>query len=174
MNGKEQSKEKIIEFIYSDEKAVLITGTHQYNKHKLVMGILNKYYENAKILFRVNDMSNLTNEDFIGFAGLKKTPKSGEQLKIGRNYYIFDSINRGTWNRSGHKFDFAILYPTDSAIRSNITDILDNLTVRNIMGKSSWFHGQIEKNMIIRNCRIIIISILFMMRRKKILNIIKE
>jgi hypothetical protein len=128
MYGKEQAKEKIIDFLKSDEKAMLLTGTHQFKKHKLVMAILNKYYKNAKILFRVNGMDNLTNEDFVGFAGLKKTPKCGERVKIGNNYYIFDSINRSTWSRSTQGFDFAILYPIDSAIRSNITDILDDFT----------------------------------------------
>jgi len=135
MNGKEQAKDQIIEFLKSDEKAMLLTGTHQYNKHKLVMAILNKYYKNAKILFRVNGMSNLTNEDFVGFAGLKKSPKSGERIKIGNNYYTFDSLNRSTWSRSGHDYDFAILYPIDSAIRSNITDVLDDLIVHRNIGK---------------------------------------
>ena len=62
MNGKEQAKEKIIEFLKSNEKVMILTGTHQYNKHKLVMAILNNCYKNAKILFRVNGLSNLTND----------------------------------------------------------------------------------------------------------------
>lgn len=135
MNGKEQAKEKIIEFLKSDQKAIVLTGTHQYNKHKLVMAILNKYYKNAKILFRVNGMSNLTNEDFVGFAGVKKTPKSGEPIIIGNNYYTFDSISRSTWSRSKNEYDFVILYPVDSAIKSNILDILDDLTVHKKIGK---------------------------------------
>ena len=135
MNGKEQAMNKIIEFLKSDEKVMIFSGTHQYNKHKLVMAILNNYYKNAKILFRVNGLSNLTNEDFVGFAGLKKSPKSGEQIIIGNNYYIFDSINRSTWRRSAYEFDFAILYPTDSAIRGNFVDIIDDLTVHKKIGK---------------------------------------
>ncbi len=114
---------------------MILTGTHQFKKHKLVMAILNKHYKNAKILFRVNGMSNLTNEDFIGFAGLRKTPKCGEQIKIGNNHYTFDTINRSTWGRSGHGFNFAILYPFDSAIKSNITDILDDLIKHKKTGK---------------------------------------
>lgn len=100
MNGKEQAKEKIVEFLRSNEKAMISTGTHQYNKHKLLMAMLNKYYMNAKILFRVNGLSNLTNENFVGFAGLKKPPKAGELIKLGNNYYAFDSINRSTWRKT--------------------------------------------------------------------------
>ncbi|HCQ91680.1 MAG TPA: hypothetical protein DIU45_20720 [Clostridium sp.] len=128
MNGKEQAIEQITEFLKSDEKAIILTGTHQYKKHKLIMALLNKYYKNAKILFRVNGMDNITNEEFAGFVGIKKTPKSGEWIKVSNNYYAFDSLNRTTWRRSGNKFDFAILYPIDSAIRGNINDVLEDLT----------------------------------------------
>jgi hypothetical protein len=135
MNGKEQAIEQITEFLKSDEKAMLITGTHQYNKHKLVMALLNKHYKNAKILFRANGMDNITNHDFAGFAGVKKTPKSGELIRVKNNYYGFDSLNKTTWRRSGSKFNFAILYPIDSAMRGNITEVLDDLVKYKDIGK---------------------------------------
>jgi hypothetical protein len=132
MNGKEQAIAEITEFLQSDEKAILITGTHQFEKHKLVMALLNKYYKNKKILFRVNGMQNITNNDFAGFAGVKKTPKSGEQIKIGNNYYTFDSFNKTTWNRSGNDFDFAILYPIDAVVRDNNDEVIEDLLDKNI------------------------------------------
>lgn len=135
MNGKEQTIEQITEFLKSDEKSIILTGTHQFRKHKLIMALLNKYYKNAKILFRVNGMDNITNREFVGFAGVKKTPKSGEWIKISNNYYTFDSLNRTTWKRSGNKFDFAILYPIDSAMKGNINDILEDLTEYKDIGK---------------------------------------
>lgn len=135
MNGKEQAIEKITEFIQSDEKVILITGTHQYKKHKLVMALLNKYYKNAKILFRVNGMENITNDEFAGFAGVKKTPKSGERIKVSNNYYTFDSLNKTTWSRSGNKFDFAILYPLDSAMRGDINTVIEDLINNKVAGK---------------------------------------
>lgn len=99
------------------------------------MALLNKYYENAKILFRVNGMDNITNEEFAGFAGVKKTPKSGQWVKVSNNYYTFDSLNRTTWSRSGNKFDFAILYPLDSVMRGNINEVLEDLTMIKDIGK---------------------------------------
>lgn len=135
MNGKEQAIEQITEFLKSEEKVIILTGTYQYKKHKLIMALLNKHYKNAKILFRVNGMDNITNEEFVGFAGVKKTPKSGEWIKVSNNYYTFDSLNRTTWRRSGNKFDFAILYPIDSAMQGNINDILDDLTKYKDIGK---------------------------------------
>lgn len=135
MNGKEQAIEKITEFLQSEEKVMLLTGTHQFKKHKLVMALLNKYYKNAKILFRVNGMDNITNEEFVGFAGVRKTPKSGEWIKVINNYYSFDSLNKTTWKRSGDKFDFAIVYPTDSAIKTNINEVLDDLLNYREIGK---------------------------------------
>lgn len=135
MNGKEQAIEKITEFLQSDEKAMLITGTHQFNKHKLVMALLNKYYKNVKILFRVNGMDNLISENFVGFAGIKKTPKSGEVIRVKNNYYVFDSLNKTTWSKSGSKFDFAILYPTDSAMKGNINEVIEDLMKYKDIGK---------------------------------------
>lgn len=135
MYDKEQAIDKITEFLKSDEKAILLTGTHQYKKHKLIMALLNKYYKNAKILFRVNGMDNITNEEFAGFAGVKKTPKSGELIKVSNNYYMFDSLNKTTWSRSSNKFDFAIFYPIDSVMRGNVYDTLDDLTKNKEIGK---------------------------------------
>lgn len=135
MNGKEQAIVQIIEFLKCDERVMILTGTHQYKKHKLIMSLLNKNYKNTKILFRVSGMQNITNKEFAGFAGIKKTPKSGEWLKVRNNYYTFDSLKKPTWRRSGNKFDFAILYPIDSAMRGNINDVLDDLTRYKDIGK---------------------------------------
>ncbi len=131
MNGKEQAIEEIEEFLKSDDKGLLITGTHQYQKHVLVMKILNKYYKNAHILFRINSMDNLTDDAFIG---LSKKPKAGEKIKIGNNYYEFDSFNtRSTWSRTSNNFDFAILYPIDALCRSMKKDAIKDLyTDKNI------------------------------------------
>lgn len=126
MNGKEQAIESILQFIKSDEKSILITGTHQFNKHKLVMAILDKYFKNAKILFRVNSMDNVANRDFAGFVGIKRKPKSGDNIRIRNNIYQFDSFNRVTWGRTNNNFDFGILYPLDAIVRNNMKDTIEN------------------------------------------------
>lgn len=139
MNGKDQAIKQIIEFLESDEKCMLITGTHQFEKHKLIMRILNKYYKNAHILFRVNSMDNTTIPSFIG---LKKKPAAGTSCKIGDNYYEFDSFNtRATWSKTSRKFDFAIVYPLDALCRSlkkeAIRDLFDYKNISKVF-LCSW------------------------------------
>lgn len=124
MNSKDIAISQISNFISSHETGLLLTGTHQYEKHRLVMRIINKSYNNAKILFRINLMQNITGDSFIG---LKKQPKAGEFVKIGNNYYSFDSFNSiSTWQKTDNQFDFAILYPIDALCRShNISPLID-------------------------------------------------
>lgn len=125
MNGKQQAIEQIVDFLKSDEKCMLITGTHQYEKHKLIMKILNKYYKNARILFRINSMNNVTNDAFIG---LSKKITAGTKFKMGNNYYESDSFNTSsTWNRTSNIFDFAIFYPIDALCRSMKKESIINL-----------------------------------------------
>lgn len=128
MNNKEQCYDKIIKFINSSNKCLLIKGTNQYKKHKLVIAIINQLYKDKKILFRINGLENILNNDFLGWTGLKKKVKSGENIKIGNNYYQFDSMVRSnTWSNTDSKFKFAIVYPIDFIIREQKYEVLDNL-----------------------------------------------
>lgn len=100
MNNKYSLINNILNFLENNEKVVLITGTNQYEKHKTVIALLNKYCLKSRILFRTNCMSNIYNESFLGWTGyLKKKIKSGETFKISKNYYQVDSFNtEQTWN----------------------------------------------------------------------------
>ena len=124
MNNKNQALITISEFLQSEERGLLITGTNQYKKHLLIMAALDMYYKNAKILFRINALQNTTDRNFVG---LQKQPKAGETVQIGNNSYQFDAIfNRGTWHKSGIDFDFAIVYPLDAlSSERNIEPIAD-------------------------------------------------
>jgi hypothetical protein len=83
MNNKDSLIKNVLDFLENNEKVVLITGTNQYEKHKTVIAILNKYRPKSKILFRTNSMANIYDEPFLGWAGcLKKKIKSGETFKI--------------------------------------------------------------------------------------------
>ena len=84
MSNKETAIRQFEEFLKSDDKGVLITGTHQYDKHKLAMKVINKHYSGANILFRINAMSNIADNEFLGWAGVKKQPKAGEKVRIGK------------------------------------------------------------------------------------------
>lgn len=139
MNGKELAIKEIENFLRSNEKGLLITGTHQYEKHRLVMKIINKCYKNAHILFRINSMDNITDDAFIG---LHKKPRAGEKIKIGNNYYEFDSFNtKSTWSRTCNDLDFAILYPIDALCRSMKKEAIEDLYNDKKIGKillCSW------------------------------------
>lgn len=130
MNNKDSLIKNVLGFLENDEKVVLITGTNQYEKHKTVIAILNKYRPKSKILFRTNSMSNIYDEQFLGWTGsLKKKVKAGETFKISKNYYQVDSFNtERTWYQTATNFDYAILYPIDACLRNNSLDkVLNNL-----------------------------------------------
>ena len=90
MNNKDSLIKNVLDFLENNEKVVLITGTNQYEKHKTVIAILNKYRPKSKILFRTNSMANIYDEPFLGWTGcLKKKIKSGETFKISKNVDVF-------------------------------------------------------------------------------------
>jgi hypothetical protein len=43
MNTRDEAIEGIINFLQSDKKALLMTGTHQYEKHKLILRVLSQF-----------------------------------------------------------------------------------------------------------------------------------
>lgn len=133
MNTKKLAIKAIEEFLLSDRQCMLLTGTHQFNKHKLVMAILDQQFKNNLILFRTNSMQNLTNRDFLGFAGVKTQPKAGQTIRLENNYYQIDSFNnRGTWDKTSNDIDFAIVYPIDALCRNhNYESIKDLLQYKN-------------------------------------------
>lgn len=128
MNNREHAILQIQEFLKSDEKGLLMTGTHQYEKHKLVMRILDQQMKNHLILFRTNGMKNISNDDHLGWAGVKKNPKAGERIRIGRNTYECDSsIVSSTWYKTNRQFTCAIVYPIDPLLRSGNLETVEDL-----------------------------------------------
>ncbi|BAK98111.1 hypothetical protein OBV_09130 [Oscillibacter valericigenes Sjm18-20] len=128
MNGKAQAMQEIEEFFKSEEKGILVTGTHQFKKHIIAMAMIEKCYKNAHVLFRINGLQNITGNSFLGCVGVEKQPKAGEQIRIGHNYYEFDSLfNRGTWSKTSDQFDFAICYPIDALARKKDNEPIENL-----------------------------------------------
>lgn len=124
-------------FLKSDEKCMLITGTHQYEKHITVITVLNRFYRNTRILFRTNAIQNITQRDFLG-RFIKKAPKAGEKIKVGNNIYEIDSFNNsGTWNKTSLNFHAAIVYPIDAITRNNaslegIKDLFEDKNIEKI------------------------------------------
>ena len=128
MHNRAQAIIEIKDFLQSDERCMLLTGTHQYEKHKLIMRILNEELANHLILFRTNSMQNIIEREFIGWTGLKKNLKAGERIKIGKNLYECDSFNTSsTWYKGSNKFSCAIVYPIDYICKSQKFQSIDNL-----------------------------------------------
>ncbi|MCM3603193.1 hypothetical protein M3175_20860 [Robertmurraya korlensis] len=124
MNTLVKAQEHLDEFMNSDEKCVLITGTHQYQKHVLALRTVAKYAEHSNILLRVNALQNL--------GTILEEPnanyKSGVGYRTGNNKLFFDSLKTTTWRNTPHNIDYAILYPLDSAMKSNnMQELLDDL-----------------------------------------------
>jgi hypothetical protein len=133
MNTEAKARQEIIKFLQSDKKVALIKGTHQYDKHFLVMRMLEENYRNAKVLFRLNSLQNTTTDSILG---LSKQPKAGEYIKIGKNHYAFDSfLNSGTWHKTALEFDFAIFYPLDAVLRGDKLSSIENITKFKNIGK---------------------------------------
>jgi hypothetical protein len=121
MNNKSNAIKDIEEFLKSNERCMLITGTHQFKKHVLIMALIDKYYKNAKVLFRTNGVGNaFDNRNILGQFE-KKKHKAGEYFKINNNYYCVDSFNReDTCWKTNDDYNFAILYPLDAITRKDI------------------------------------------------------
>jgi len=126
MNTRKKAKEQIIDFINSDRRCLLLTGTHMYEKHKLVLSILGNEVEHKNILFRANTLKNLDT-----FLNASNNFKTGTPYEFGSNDIYFDSIDSKTWKNSPNKLDYTIIYPIDSMINQkgvntkSITNIFD-------------------------------------------------
>jgi hypothetical protein len=98
---------------------MLITGSHQYDKHKAVIQYLDKNHKNIRVLFRTNSMAMV--KEHLN-APMSATPKAGQTIKIGNNKYEFDAFtSRVTWHHSSNKFAAVIVYPIDPIARKSLS-----------------------------------------------------
>ena len=145
MNNRQQATEKIIDFLKSEKKILLLTGTYQYEKHKLVLQqIARSVLEPSSILFRVNGMDNVGT--FLGKNTVRF--KTGIPYKFGNHKLFIDTINASSWKKTYCKYDFAILYPIDSVLKiKNKEAVLDDLCIHRCIGKIfivSWTDHEID------------------------------
>lgn len=133
MNNRQQATAKIVDFLISDRKILLLTGTHQYEKHKLVLHeIAAQVSSSSSILFRANNMQNIGSF----FEKPMTHFHTGTAYQCGSHKLFFDAINSSSWRKTYHEYDFAILYPIDSVLKmKNKNDILDDLCINRRIGK---------------------------------------
>ncbi|MEK3733791.1 hypothetical protein MKX64_15430 [Paenibacillus sp. FSL M8-0334] len=135
MNTRLEAKAKIQEFLYSDEKGMLLTGTHQYEKHPLVLKAISDFVDKpSSILFRANAMQNLGSF----FEKPSKSFKTGHAYNLGAHKVFFDSFSKTSWRNTKHSYDFAVLYPVDALMRNNklyndlLTDLYEERNINKI------------------------------------------
>lgn len=135
-NNKENLLQSIEEFLYSEEKCMFITGTHQYRKHIMVMAALDHLKPKSHILFRSSTMQNLLDREFLG-RFISKQPKIGQAFRIKNSIYEADTFtNSSSWYKSSREFDYAIFYPIDSVARGDVNiKCIDNLFADKEIGK---------------------------------------
>ena len=126
--------EKIKDFLQSERKGLLITGTHQCKKHWLIMSLLNHYYKDCAVLYRISYLNNITMKDFTP---LNKTPKAGQGVRMGNNWNYFDAMHSiNSWDKTANKkYDFAIVYPLDGLTRKKGVDVIEELLRCRSIGK---------------------------------------
>lgn len=135
-NNKNELIKSIEEFLKSDEKCMLITGTNQYKKHIIVMAQLEILRPNSHILFRSSTMQILLDKEFLG-RFISKQPKIGEKFVIENNVYEADTFsNSGSWFKTSRVFDYGIFYPIDSIARGDVNlKCIDNMFNNKDIGK---------------------------------------
>ncbi len=71
MNNRQNAKEKIVDFLASDKKALLLTGTHQNEKHVLVLhSIVNAGKRQKLHTYSASKRNERINLDIINEGGL--------------------------------------------------------------------------------------------------------
>ena len=134
MNGRQEAIAQIREFIESDNQGMLLTGTHQLQKHLLVMAVIGNYFTGKSGLFRIDSLSNTTHPAYVNLA---EQPKAGEAGRLLNCHYTFDASTRvDTWRKTKViPFNFAIVYPIDWMIREQKLEPLIELTRYRDIGK---------------------------------------
>ncbi|MEK3733793.1 hypothetical protein MKX64_15440 [Paenibacillus sp. FSL M8-0334] len=133
MNTRSEAYAKIQTFLQSEDKGLLLTGTHQFIKHKLALKVIaDSKDQSSSILFRANSMQNLSD-----FFERNSNIKTGKGYKLGKHKLYFDTINKTSWKNTRSAYDFSILYPVDALMRNEklYKDILTDLYERRRINK---------------------------------------
>lgn len=117
-NNIENVLESLKEFIASDERVVLIKGTNQIEKHKLVLDLI----RNSNLglgLFRTNSLQQIPMFFKQAEHEIRPSVGAGIEYSFYDSIFYFDSLsNKSTWKKTPSKLDFAMIYPLDSFCRT--------------------------------------------------------
>lgn len=116
------TKDQISDFIKSDCKHCIVTGSNIEKKYIEILKYLNSLGKKLRILIRVNSMSNT--EYFFN-----KPRKTGKSYRIGNLTIFFDSLQSRSQQNTPREFNCIIVYPINSLIGmtdNNIEDIINH------------------------------------------------
>ncbi|MDM5298191.1 hypothetical protein QUF51_08460 [Bacillus pumilus] len=126
MNGREQAEEKIINFLKSDEKFAIVTGTHMHKKLDLVINVLCDHLIGENILFRTYTLENASR-----FLKSSTKLKTGVAYRGGLNNIYIDTLKERTWGKHGDPIHTAVVYPLKPLSSEKLrTEAISNLLGR--------------------------------------------
>jgi hypothetical protein len=114
MNTLQKAIDEIDEFLKTDERCLLLTGTYQNKKHILALAVvIERYLSSATILFRANSVQNVNT--FLSPVFGSKNFSTGRSYTLKEGFRLsIDSINSRSWGSTPSSLDIAIVYPIDS------------------------------------------------------------
>ncbi|MBU3128737.1 hypothetical protein [Clostridium tagluense] len=122
MNTKHEAEKRICKFLQSDKGTMILSGTHMFKKHKLMLKIISEKCAGLNVLLRVNSLQNTYSRDFLGMK-----VQTGVGYKLGENKLYIDSMNANSWRKSPNNFDIIIFYPAGSLQNRKSTEVKNNL-----------------------------------------------
>lgn len=129
MNTKEKAIASLQAFMTGPERVLLLSGTHQHEKHPLALGAaLALAPAGARILFRANSKQNAGM--FLQPMGIGKVPAPGTFVRANNRELYVDTINRVSWRSTPSPIHTAIVYPLDSLGRDDGDDCVQDLMRR--------------------------------------------
>ncbi|MCP4593236.1 MAG: hypothetical protein GY842_21065 [bacterium] len=131
MYNRNQAEQQICDFLRSTDQVLLLTGTHQQEKHPLALrAVLSEYPAPATVLFRTNHASHY--RDFLRpVLPLQKKPRPGVPIRVHGAYELFvDTMNRASWGSTPRAIDVAVLYPIDSYKADTGTESVQDVQFR--------------------------------------------
>ncbi len=112
-NTRAAARHALVEYMKSDKRVALLTGTFQHEKHVLALQCVVEALEHpSRLLFRTNSTSGISRFLSPVFGGKRL---SGREFRIEDGHTLYaDSINSSSWGKTPNEIDVAIVYPIDS------------------------------------------------------------
>lgn len=111
MNTRKEAEAALAEFMDSNEKVALLTGTNEYRKRVLALETFVKQEAGLNILFRANYIDNFQ----VFYAHFDIKFKVGKPYRLENHTLYIDTIRENSWDKSPLEVDHAVLYPLEGA-----------------------------------------------------------